>query len=505
MSTKWRVSGVLAAAILGFSACGTNEPEATVDVVPAGEQPVAETSDAAAAPANVSVGNCAGRYTGRFDGGESGVLAVAVGGNGSVVTSAYPGLDVGYSDDGFIRIDGATGSVEVGPDGIIVAGGDFVNIGNDGLVIGGDGTVIGSDGTVVIGDGEVSVDSPDGTVVVGEDGDVSVDSSDGTVVVGEDGEIVVDSPDGTVVIDADGGVTIDPDGPTLPRREGVTVGPGGISIQGGDGSVVVTSGTGQVGDDGLVSIVTDDGRVLSGTFDWTTCTGSGTWTESGVNGTWQVAQDTAQLHVPDSACEGTVFVGTGDDVLVGPGGVVVGSGGASVGSGAVSVTPEGVSIGSGTVNLDAVCASQAIATAQPAAFDEVDDSVTVQEGEGFTSYGVNGDLLFAFNSSDVDAAAQATLDGIVASVSERYPGAPIQILGHTDSIGSEQANIELSQARAQSVAVIVGGDDRLAGTPVETFGLGESSPVAANANPDGTDNAGGRALNRRVDIVVQTN
>lgn len=72
----------------------------------------------------------------------------------------------------------------------------------------------------------------------------------------------------------------------------------------------------------------------------------------------------------------------------------------------------------------------------------------------------------------------------------------IKIVGHTDSIGSSQANLSLSYARANSVAAYLTsrGINRML---INTQGLGETRPVADNRT------AQGRALNRRVEITVK--
>jgi len=82
-----------------------------------------------------------------------------------------------------------------------------------------------------------------------------------------------------------------------------------------------------------------------------------------------------------------------------------------------------------------------------------------------------------------------------AGVLNRYPRTVVQVIGHTDSRGSEQSNIELSRRRAQAVAdeLVAGG---VARQRIETRGLGESAPVNTNDTPEG------RTQNRRVEVVV---
>jgi outer membrane protein OmpA-like peptidoglycan-associated protein len=67
--------------------------------------------------------------------------------------------------------------------------------------------------------------------------------------------------------------------------------------------------------------------------------------------------------------------------------------------------------------------------------------------------------------------------------------------GHTDSIGSDEYNMMLSQQRADAVRNYVTGQGVPAST-VTAAGLGKSNPVASN------DTAAGRQRNRRVEMVV---
>jgi outer membrane protein OmpA-like peptidoglycan-associated protein len=69
-------------------------------------------------------------------------------------------------------------------------------------------------------------------------------------------------------------------------------------------------------------------------------------------------------------------------------------------------------------------------------------------------------------------------------------------VGHTDSTGSEQYNMKLSQQRAQAVAQFLTGRG-VDSQRVLTWGRGESQPIATN------DTEAGRAENRRVDVVIK--
>ena len=76
-----------------------------------------------------------------------------------------------------------------------------------------------------------------------------------------------------------------------------------------------------------------------------------------------------------------------------------------------------------------------------------------------------------------------------------YPGLKIQLEGHTDAIGSDEYNLELSQNRADSVRVYLVSQSVPPDT-VRALGFGKANPVATN------DSAAGRQQNRRVEMVV---
>jgi outer membrane protein OmpA-like peptidoglycan-associated protein len=104
------------------------------------------------------------------------------------------------------------------------------------------------------------------------------------------------------------------------------------------------------------------------------------------------------------------------------------------------------------------------------------------------------DVLFDFNKYTLKPEARerlAKISGIILA----YPDLKLNIEGHTDSIGTDQYNQELSEKRAESVRGYlvsqgVKPDD------VSAVGLGKANPVADNST------ASGRKLNRRVEMIV---
>lgn len=77
----------------------------------------------------------------------------------------------------------------------------------------------------------------------------------------------------------------------------------------------------------------------------------------------------------------------------------------------------------------------------------------------------------------------------------------VLIEGHTDSIGSEAANMKLSKDRAESVSNTLLRFE-MAAARIETDWFGESRPALPNQHSDGSDNPEGRTANRRVEFVL---
>ena len=107
---------------------------------------------------------------------------------------------------------------------------------------------------------------------------------------------------------------------------------------------------------------------------------------------------------------------------------------------------------------------------------------------------MSSEVSFDFNSASLKPSFYSSLDKI-ADIMIRYPQTQIVVAGHTDSVGSEQYNLELSLRRANAVAdyLISRGVVR---ARLGTEGRGELEPIATN------DTAEGRTRNRRVEIFV---
>lgn len=105
-----------------------------------------------------------------------------------------------------------------------------------------------------------------------------------------------------------------------------------------------------------------------------------------------------------------------------------------------------------------------------------------------------GDVTFDTNSTVVKPGLYTEIDR-VAGVLNRYPETVIRVEGHTDSVGTEGYNRELSFRRANAVRDLL-VERGVRGARIQTVGFGETMPVATNATE------AGRQLNRRVEIKI---
>ena len=109
----------------------------------------------------------------------------------------------------------------------------------------------------------------------------------------------------------------------------------------------------------------------------------------------------------------------------------------------------------------------------------------------------NEKILFAFSSYTLGAAASSNLDKL-ATILKEYPDTDIEVQGHTDSRGTDEYNMGLSEKRAGAVATYLRGKG-IPSNRIRTKGFGESAPVATN------DTEEGRAQNRRVNFLITAN
>ena len=105
-----------------------------------------------------------------------------------------------------------------------------------------------------------------------------------------------------------------------------------------------------------------------------------------------------------------------------------------------------------------------------------------------------GDITFATNQSDIKPEFYEVLNSVVLVLNE-FEKTSIHITGYTDSVGTFEYNIKLSEKRAQSVASYLQAQ-QVHPARLVTYGKGPDNPVAGN------DTEEGRARNRRVVLML---
>jgi OOP family OmpA-OmpF porin len=104
---------------------------------------------------------------------------------------------------------------------------------------------------------------------------------------------------------------------------------------------------------------------------------------------------------------------------------------------------------------------------------------------------------FESGSANLTAAGRAVLDDMAATIKKLHDPF-INVVGNTDNVGSRQANIELSLARASAVKDYLVGKG-IPAARLSVSGMGPDNPIASN------DTAAGRARNRRIDFRILKN
>jgi OOP family OmpA-OmpF porin len=132
---------------------------------------------------------------------------------------------------------------------------------------------------------------------------------------------------------------------------------------------------------------------------------------------------------------------------------------------------------------------------------DVTDELTVatataspELSDALFSYIAGRTVGFESGSADISPDSHEFLDGIADLFVD--PGPTVVVVGHTDDVGDEASNQQLSEARARSVVdyLIAAGVDP---EQLEWIGFGESQPIAPNSTEEG------RAANRRVEFDVE--
>lgn len=123
------------------------------------------------------------------------------------------------------------------------------------------------------------------------------------------------------------------------------------------------------------------------------------------------------------------------------------------------------------------------------------DAQDIVHSLAFRGHAVLEDLDFATGSAELGAGPYPSLETLATWLT-RNPSARVVLVGHTDSIGSLEANTALSRRRAAAVATYLTGPLGVNPAQVQSSGAGFLAPVASNLTEEG------RAANRRVEVVL---
>ena len=175
--------------------------------------------------------------------------------------------------------------------------------------------------------------------------------------------------------------------------------------------------------------------------------------------------------------------------------------GAVVGAGAGAIISHAIGGKAGTGaligGLTGLAAGGALGNYYDKQAKELAAIADVVKGENGIQVFLKNDILFDVNSAVLSTEAMQTLTDL-NRVLKKYPKNRIVVQGFTDSTGSEEYNLKLSQQRAQVVYnyLLSNGLKTLSITYV---GYGEANPIASN------DTEAGRAQNRRVVLSITAN
>lgn len=130
-------------------------------------------------------------------------------------------------------------------------------------------------------------------------------------------------------------------------------------------------------------------------------------------------------------------------------------------------------------------------------------TVKVQANDEFMILTLPADILFDFDKDNIRPDASQALTQVAQVLTKRYPSNYLQINGHTDAVGNDTYNQNLSQRRANAVSRWLSENFQVAAQRMTIKGYGESQPVAPNTKADGKDDPAGRQQNRRVEVIIQ--
>lgn len=130
-----------------------------------------------------------------------------------------------------------------------------------------------------------------------------------------------------------------------------------------------------------------------------------------------------------------------------------------------------------------------------------DGQTLTERGGGQVTVTLDAEVLFELDQATLTPEAADSLRDLAQTINGRRAAPGITVVGHTDALGTDAHNLDLSQRRAAAVRdflapLLVGSD-----VAFTVEGRGSAEPVAPNTRPDGSDDPEGRRHNRRVEVT----
>lgn len=190
-------------------------------------------------------------------------------------------------------------------------------------------------------------------------------------------------------------------------------------------------------------------------------------------------------------CSGLSNTEKGAAVGAGAGAVIGGAVGAKYGG-----TVKGAIIGAAVGGTAGAIIGQQMDKQARELEEDLDGAEVDRVGEGI-AVKFDNSLMFDFDSAQLRPTARTELSKLASNLQE-YPNTDLVIVGHTDSVGSDEYNLGLSQRRADAARSYL-TTQGVSPNRLTTVGKGEREPIASN------DSDAGRQQNRRVEVAIYAN
>ncbi len=136
-----------------------------------------------------------------------------------------------------------------------------------------------------------------------------------------------------------------------------------------------------------------------------------------------------------------------------------------------------------------------VVTVEKSELDQIRDQLNQLDNIKSLQFELQKDFKFEFNSSKVDPSSYPFLDDLSDLLNENEEFS-LQVIGHTDNVGSKNANYSVSSQRAEVVANYL-IEKGISPDRISSIGRGDTEPISDNASEDG------KARNRRVEFIIR--